>query len=229
MLGLPCGMDLPTQALPAPLPENPFVVLHGWLEQARQDAATPNPNAMVLATVDARGAPSARVVLCKQIEVDTGEIFFYSNYESRKGRELAANPRAALVFHWDHRHRQARCEGTVSQISAAKSDAYFASRPWQSQLGAWSSKQSQPVASMAAMRAQVSAAARHFDIPYEGPGSVEPQSIDAEIMRPLHWGGYGLTALAIELWIEGQYRIHERVRWSRNGPEDVWSYERLQP
>ena len=124
---------------------------------AQRDAAQPNPNAMVLATVDAQGAPSARVVLCKEILVERGGVVFYTNYESRKGRELAATGRAAIVFHWDHRHRQVRIEGTVERVPEATSDAYFASRPWQSRLGAWASRQSQPIASLAAMREQVRA------------------------------------------------------------------------
>jgi pyridoxamine 5'-phosphate oxidase len=119
-----------TETLPDPLPADPLVVAAAWLEQAIVDAAQPNPNAMVLATVDARGQPSARVVLCKAIEPNSGCVLFYTNYRSQKGRELAANPRAALVFHWDHRHRQVRAEGLVEALSDAENDAYFQTRPW---------------------------------------------------------------------------------------------------
>ncbi len=135
-----------TETLPDPLPANPLVVAAQWLAQARQDAAQPNPNAMVLATVDGRGYPSARVVLCKDIDSKLGDILFYTNYRSRKGRELEANRRAAIVFHWDHRHRQVRVE-VVERLSDAENDAYFGTRAWQSRLGAWASEQSQPVES----------------------------------------------------------------------------------
>src|SRR3984885_16140153 len=109
-----------TETLPDPLPANPLVVAAQWLAQARQDAAQPNPNAMILATVDGRGYPSARVVLCKEIDVQGGGVVFYTNYRSRKGRELETNNRAALVFHWDHRHRQVRAEGAVEPLSDAE-------------------------------------------------------------------------------------------------------------
>lgn len=222
-------MNIPTQSLPSPLPENPFGLVADWLQQATFDAAQPNPNSMVLASVDAQGNPSARVVLCKDILVEQGAVTFYTNYESRKGRELTATGRAAVVFHWDHRHRQVRIEGRVERVPEQQSDAYFASRPWQSRLGAWSSKQSQPIASLAALREQVRTTAQHFDIAYDGPGSPEPASVNIDIPRPLHWGGFVLIADAIELWIEGQFRMHERVRWSRTSTDGEWSSERLQP
>jgi len=129
-----------TEMLPDPLPANPVALAAQWLDQAKTDAAQPNPNAMVLATVDAQGQPSARVVLCKEIDAAGGSIVFHTNYLSRKGRELAANPHAALVFHWDHRHRQIRAEGIVAPLSDAENDAYFRTRPWQSRLGAWASE-----------------------------------------------------------------------------------------
>jgi pyridoxamine 5'-phosphate oxidase len=225
-----------TDTLPEPLPANPLQLAAEWLAQARNDAAQPNPNAMVLATVDDRGQPSARVVLCKDIGEDPGYITFYTNYQSRKGRELKGNPRAAVVFHWDHRHRQVRAEGRVELLSDADNDAYFQSRPWQSRLGAWASRQSEPVASRSALVSAVSAAARRFDIPYAGPGSPEPQGITAEVPRPPHWGGFRLNVEAIELWVEGEFRIHDRARWTRQladapggVPASGWSVTRLQP
>jgi len=142
-----------TESLPDLLPANPLIVASEWLAQARLDATQPNPNAMVLATVDGRGYPSARVVLCKEIEAETGGIVFYTNYRSRKGRELEANRRAAVVFHWDHHHRQVRAEGAVEPLSDAENDAYFRTRAWQSRLGAWASRQSEPVESRDALRA----------------------------------------------------------------------------
>jgi pyridoxamine 5'-phosphate oxidase len=218
-----------TETLPDPLPANPLEVAAAWLEQARVDAAQPNPNAMVLATVDARGQPSARVVLCKEIAPQGGFIKFYTNYQSRKGRELETNPRAAVVFHWDHRHRQVRAEGRVEPLSDPENDEYFRGRAWQSRLGAWASHQSEPVASRAALVDAVAATAKRFDIPYQGPGSVEPAAISTDIPRPPNWGGFRLHVEAIELWVEGEFRIHDRARWTRHGGESLWSATRLQP
>jgi pyridoxamine 5'-phosphate oxidase len=233
-------MNLPkttiwTETLPEPLPANPLQIAAEWLEQARIDAAQPNPNAMVLATVDGRGQPSARVVLCKEIAVRAGFIVFYTNYESRKGRELTVNPRAAVVFHWDHRHRQVRAEGRVEHLSDAENDAYFRSRAWQSRLGAWASRQSEPVESRKALAEAVATAAHRFGIPYEGPGSTEPGSIATDIPRPVSWGGFRLQVDAIELWVEGEFRIHDRARWTRRADEaqkaaeSAWLVTRLQP
>ena len=192
-----------TETLPDDLPANPLQIVAKWLAEARSDAAQPNPNAMVLATVDARGWPSARVVLCKDIAVDAGYIAFYTNYQSRKGRELSRNPQAAIVFHWDHRHRQVRAEGRVEPLALTQA---------------------------------VSAAARRFGIPYEGPGSREPDAVAVDIPRPDYWGGFRLNVHAVELWVEGDFRIHDRARWTRatDGPADPssplpWSATRLQP
>jgi pyridoxamine 5'-phosphate oxidase len=217
-----------TETLPDPLPANPLIVAAQWLAQAKADAAQPNPNAMVLATVDRRGHPSARVVLCKEIDAQAGDVLFYTNYRSRKGRELEANHRAAVVFHWDHRHRQVRAEGQVETLSEAENDAYFRSRAWQSRLGAWASEQSQPVASRQALAGAVTAMARRFGIPYEGPGNVEPDVIAVDVPRPAHWGGYRLHTDAVELWVEGEFRIHDRARWTRT-TDTAWSATRLQP
>jgi pyridoxamine 5'-phosphate oxidase len=225
-----------TETLPDPLPANPLAVAAQWLAQARLDAAQPNPNSMVLATVDSRGYPSARVVLCKEINAHPGFILFYTNYRSRKGRELETNGRAAVVFHWDHRHRQVRAEGRVESLSDAENDAYFRTRPWQSRLGAWASEQSQPVDSRQALASAVAATARRFGIPYEGPGAAEPDEIAVDVPRPPHWGGFRLHADAVELWVEGEFRIHDRARWTRTLPErrgpdsdTPWSVTRLQP
>ncbi|HEV7611804.1 MAG TPA: pyridoxamine 5'-phosphate oxidase [Steroidobacteraceae bacterium] len=225
-----------TETLPEPLPANPLELAAQWMLQARLDAAQPNPNSMVLATVDARGFPSARVVLCKEIDASAGGIVFYTNYRSRKGRELEANRRAAAVFHWDHRHRQVRAEGQVETLSDAENDAYFRTRPWQSRLGAWASEQSQPVESRQALERSVAAAARRFAIPYAGPGSAEPSEVAVDVPRPPNWGGYRLRADAVELWVEGEFRIHDRARWTRSlddrsgaGSQPPWSAMRLQP
>jgi pyridoxamine 5'-phosphate oxidase len=222
-----------TETLPDPLPEDPLLVAQSWLVQAQADASQPNPNAMVLATVDASGQPSARVVLCKGISADGGFIVFYTNYHSRKGRELAQNPKAAIVFHWDHRHRQVRAEGQIEELGATENDAYFSSRPWQSRIGAWASEQSAPVASRALLSAAVANVAHRFGIPYDGPGSAEPEGVTVDVPRPPHWGGFRLHVEAIELWVEGEFRIHDRARWTRTpGPRasrPVWTATRLQP
>jgi pyridoxamine 5'-phosphate oxidase len=225
-----------TETLPDPLPANPLESASQWLAQARIDAAQPNPNAMVLATVDSRGHPSARVVLCKQIAPQQGYIVFYTNYFSRKGAELKGNPRAAAVFHWDHRHRQVRIEGQVEALSTTENDAYFRARAWQSRIGAWASQQSQPVASRAELEASVAREAVRFGIPYAGPGSVEPDHVAVDVPRPPNWGGYRLYADAVELWVEGEFRIHDRARWTRTLIEPLdaatalgWVATRLQP
>jgi len=219
------------ETLGDPLPENPLEIAALWLSQAQTDALQPNPNAMVLATADARGQPSARVVLCKEIDAEAGAIQFYTNYLSRKGTELRENPRAAIVFHWDHRHRQVRAEGRVAPMSDAENDHYFRTRPWQSRVGAWASRQSEPVASRGALIEAVIAAARRFGIPYGGPGSAEPAAVDADVPRPPHWGGFRLHVEAIELWVEGDFRIHDRARWTRAGAAGaaLWRSTRLQP
>jgi pyridoxamine 5'-phosphate oxidase len=225
-----------TETLPEPLPANPLELAARWLAEARSDAAQPNPDAMVLATVDASGQPSARVVLCKEISVQTGHIVFYTNYRSRKGREIEANPRAAVVFHWDHRHRQVRAEGVIERLSDAENDAYFMTRPWQSRIGEWASEQSEPVQSRAELSAAVAAAALRFGVPYAGPGSPEPEQIAVEVPRPPHWGGFRLHVDAVELWVEGEFRIHDRARFARiwdieRNPDATtnWSVTRLQP
>jgi len=219
------------ETLPDPLPANPQ-----WLAQARLDAAQPNPNAMVLATVDSQGHPSARVVLCKEIAAQPGTVLFYTNYRSRKGVELLGNPRAAVVFHWDHRRRQVRAEGRVEPLSDSENDAYFRTRDWQSRVGAWASQQSEPVESRGALAAAVAREARRFGIAYEGPGSAEPDEVSVEVPRPPNWGGFNLYCDAVELWVEGEFRIHDRARWTRPMTEprsaaanSPWTATRLQP
>ena len=222
------------EQLPETLPPEPLSIAARWLTEATRLAAQPNPNSMALATVDARGQPAARIVLCKEIVAQPGYITFYSNYRSRKGLDLAANPRAAVVMHWDALHRQVRIAGTVVETGAADSDAYFASRHWHSRLGAWASQQSMPIASRAALLAQVAAAAERFHAP--APADAQQPDPGALIPRPPHWGGYQLWAETVELWVEGRARIHDRAQWSRAltphagaftpGP---WTATRLQP
>jgi pyridoxamine 5'-phosphate oxidase len=225
-----------TELLPDPLPTEPLVVLNQWMAQSWQQGLQPNPNAMVLATTDPEGHPSARVVLCKEIVAQPGYLVFFTNYLSRKGRQLASNPRAAAVIHWDALHRQVRVEGPVVKAPAAASDSYFASRPWQSRVGAWASEQSAPVASREAMQKAVTSTAERLGVPDPIQSPAETAT-DFQIPRPSHWGGYHLWADSVELWVEGEARIHDRARWTREltpqadgfftaGP---WSATRLQP
>lgn len=224
-------MELFNDLLPDPLPAEPMAIASAWLATALAARQQPNPDAMILATATADGRPSARVVLCKEFDVEQGRISFVSNYDSRKGRELAENSRAALVFHWDHSHRQIRVEGVVTRASAAESDEYFASRNWQRRIGAWASQQSRPLESREQLNAAVRAAAGRFGAPEPTLENIN-QAPGVEIPRPPFWGGYYVVADSVELWVEGASRIHERARWTRSltttgaGP---WSATRLQP
>jgi pyridoxamine 5'-phosphate oxidase len=235
-----------TELLPDPLPAEPLVIASRWLEEAWKAAQQPNPNAMVVATVDPEGQPSARVVLCKEIVPVPGYIVFYTNYQSRKGRQLSQNPRAAVVMHWDALHRQVRVEGPVVKTPDADSDKYFASRAWQSRLGAWASQQSEPIGSRADLEAAVAAAAARFGTPVpDAPVDSLSPNLDAPargvqdvmVPRPPHWGGFRIWAESVELWVEGEARIHDRARWTRklnkkpDGLFDVgpWTSTRLQP
>jgi pyridoxamine 5'-phosphate oxidase len=206
------------------------------MDQAWAARRQPNANAMVLATSTRDGRPSARVVLCKDIVPQPGYLIFYTNYLSSKGRQLQENPRAAAVIHWDALHRQVRIEGLVTTAPAAESDAYFASRSWDKRVAAWASAQSEPVASRASLESAVASAAQRFGTPIPGTTDVD-ENFNVSIPRPPHWGGYRLWADAVELWVEGEARIHDRARWTRalaaraadavtTGP---WSVTRLQP
>jgi pyridoxamine 5'-phosphate oxidase len=228
-------MELYNDLLPDPLPAEPMALASAWLATALAARQQPNPDAMVLATATASGQPSARVVLCKEFDVEFGRVSFVTNYDSRKGRELAENARAALVFHWDHSHRQIRMEGVVLKAPDTESDEYFESRNWQRRIGAWASAQSQPLRSREQLELAVRAAAQRFGAPEPTLDNInDPQT--ASIPRPPFWGGYYVWADAVELWIEGASRIHERARWTRSlttagagfraGP---WSATRLQP
>jgi pyridoxamine 5'-phosphate oxidase len=229
-------MKHPTELLPEPLPSEPLVVLNQWMAESWQQRSQPNPNAMVLATSEPDGRLSARVVLCKEIVPKPGYLVFFTNYLSRKGQQLERNPRAAAVIHWDALHRQVRIEGPVVKAPAADSDAYFASRPWQSRVGAWASEQSAPIASREALRAAVTETARRFHVPDPAAQAGEGQG-DFVIPRPPHWGGYHLWADSVELWVEGEGRIHDRARWTRElTPQEdgffsagPWNATRLQP
>lgn len=195
---------------PASAAADPFVQFRAWMDAALA-ANLPAANAMTLATIDERGRPAARVVLLK--ELDERGFTFYTNYQSRKGLELERHPLAALVFFWEPQHRQVRVEGTVEQVSAAESDAYFAVRPRGSQISASVSPQSQVVAH----REQLERAVAKLDA--ELAGAAPP--------RPAHWGGYRVIPELFEFWQGQESRLHDRVQYRRDG--DLWVRERLAP
>jgi pyridoxamine 5'-phosphate oxidase len=179
-----------------------------WNEAAA--SALPESNAMTLATADEAGRPSARVVLLKDYGVDG--FVFYTNYQSRKGRELAANPHAALLFFWPELERQIRIEGTVERVAASESDTYFRSRPLASRVGAWASPQSEPIPSKAWLMARAAEMGlRH---------GLHPE-------RPPHWGGYRLRPIAMEFWQGRPSRLHDRLRYTQSAAG--WQRERLAP
>jgi len=189
---------------------DPLQQFRGWLDQALQ-AELPEPNAMTLATVGADGRPSTRIVLIKG--VDERGIVWYTNYESRKGRELAAHPFAALQFHWVELERVVRIEGSVSRVSADESDAYFATRPLDSRIGAWASPQSEVIASRAVLVANAAKVSAKY--------LMNPP-------RPPHWGGFRLAPEVWEFWQGRKSRLHDRLRYRRDASKG-WRRERLAP
>jgi pyridoxamine 5'-phosphate oxidase len=195
----------------ADLDADPIAQFSKWFQQAL-DSQLPEPNAMTLATADQRGRPSARIVLLKY--VDTRGFTFFTNYESRKGRELAENPNAALAIHWHELERQVCIAGTVAKVSRAISAKYFRSRPRNSRLAAWASDQSEPIADRAALEKKLEALAAKY------PGE--------DVPVPPHWGGYLLSPARIEFWQGRPSRLHDRFQYSRQ-PGKTWLLERLSP
>jgi pyridoxamine 5'-phosphate oxidase len=195
----------------ADVDRNPFRQFDAWFAQA-VDAKLPEPNTMTLATVDSRGRPSARIVLIKGVD-ERGFVFF-TNYESRKGRELADNPHASLLFYWIELERQVRIEGTVVKASAAESDQYYESRPLGSRIGAWASEQSQVIESRAVLEAREKEISAKY-------GEHPP--------RPPHWGGYRLIPEAIEFWQGRPSRLHDRLLYTRAVEGGDWQIARLSP
>ena len=191
---------------------DPFVLFRQWLAEA--SASEPaDPNAMALATVDPDGLPDVRIVLMKSL--DERGFAFFTNEESAKGRELAATPKAALNFHWKSLARQVRVRGPVERVSEGEADAYFASRPRVSQIGAWASQQSRPVDSRAAFETAVA--------------QVEQRFAGQSITRPPHWGGFRVVPQSMEFWQDRPFRLHDRVVFRRSRPGGDWQRTRLFP
>lgn len=191
--------------------DDPFRLAQSWLDEAA--AHEPNdPNSMQLATVDADGLPNVRTVLLKEIEPEA--FVFYTNYASAKGRELDGSGKAAFVLHWKSLRRQIRVRGTVTREDGAQADAYYASRPLQSRIGAWASRQSEPLSSREALVAEVARQGLTH-------GTRPP--------RPPFWGGYRVVPVEIEFWADGAFRLHDRFRWRRDGPGCDWDIQRLNP
>ena len=191
--------------------DDPFQIARRWLGEA--EATEPNdPNAIALATVDPDGLPNMRMVLLKDI-ADDGFVF-YTNYDSAKGRELATSGKAGFVMHWKTLRRQIRVRGPVTRQDGPEADAYYASRSLKSRLGAWASRQSQPLAGRGALMAEVArVSARH---------GLNPP-------RPPFWGGFKITPVEIEFWADGDYRLHDRFVWRRAENSASWDITRLNP
>ncbi|KAB1069518.1 pyridoxamine 5'-phosphate oxidase [Methylobacterium planeticum] len=205
----------PQDAADFTLSEDPFGLFAAWM--ARAEAAEPeDPNAMALATCGADGLPDVRIVLLKGF--DRRGFVFYTNVGSAKGEELAQNPQAALVLHWKSLRRQVRVRGRVTRVTAQEADDYFASRHRESRLGALASRQSRPLPDRATLMAEVAALAARYE--------------NAPVPRPEHWTGFRIEPVSIEFWQNGDFRLHDRVRFTRIGetaPDAAWSRSRLYP
>lgn len=191
--------------------DDPIAIVQRWLAEA--EVSEPNdPNAMALSTVDADGMPNVRMVLLKDIEVDA--FVFYTNYNSRKGGELATNAKAAFVMHWKSLRRQVRVRGTVTREDGPQADDYFNSRNLKSRIGAIASRQSQPLTSRGSLIAEAAKVAAK-----EG---LSPS-------RPDYWGGFRITPIEIEFWADGDFRLHDRFRWTKVESSGLWNVTRLYP
>lgn len=191
--------------------DDPFAIAQRWLSEA--DTSEPNdPNAIALSTVDLQGLPNARMVLLKEIEPDA--FVFYTNYESQKAHELDCAGKAAFVMHWKSLRRQVRVRGLISREDGPKADDYYASRSLKSRLGAWASRQSQPLSGRGALMAEVAKVTAQQ--------GVNPK-------RPPFWGGYRITPLEIEFWADGEFRLHDRFQWRRTDAAAPWAVTRLNP
>lgn len=197
--------------------DEPFALFQAWLSEAEASEIN-DPNAMALATADTTGLPNVRMVLLKGLDpigTPLRGFVFYTNLESAKGRELAANQQAALLFHWKSLRRQVRVRGQVTSVSGDEADAYFASRPRGSRLGAWASDQSRSLESRFALEKRVALATARYPV--------------GEIPRPPHWSGFRVTPLEIEFWHDRPFRLHDRVVFRRAEPDANWVRSRLYP
>ena len=191
---------------------DPFVLFQSWLEEAK--GSEPNdPNAMALATADADGHPDVRMVLLKG--ADAAGFVFYSNENSIKGRQIAANPHEALNFHWKSLRKAVRVRGTMAQVSPAEADAYFATRPKQAQIGAWASKQSEPLESRFAFEQAIARVAAKYVI--------------GAVPRPPGWSGWRIAPLRMEFWHDRPFRLHDRIEFRRDTADGAWSKVRMYP
>ena len=196
--------------------EDPYALARAWLAEAGT-AEPKDANAVALATVDRTGLPNVRMVLLKEIEASQtrGGFVFFTNFESAKGRELEATGKAALVMHWKSLDRQLRIRGPVEKVPEKQADDYFHSRAYQSRIGAWASKQSRPLSSRRALLAEVAKLAAKYQ---------------TRVPRPPHWGGLRIRPVEIEFWANGDFRLHDRFRWTRMKPDsDSWTVQRLNP
>jgi pyridoxamine 5'-phosphate oxidase len=190
----------------------PFALFERWFKEAREKEPN-DPNGMALATADASGFPDVRMVLLK--DFDTNGFVFFTNAESAKGRQLAENPRAAFVMHWKSIRRQVRVRGLIEPVSDAETDAYFRTRDRGARLGAWASKQSQPLEDRLALEKRIAEFAAKFGL--------------GEVPRPEYWRGYRLAPLAIEFWRDRPFRLHDRLLFTRDAPGSAWTKQRLYP
>ena len=191
---------------------DPFLLFRSWMKEA--EAAEPaDPEAMAVATVDAQGLPNVRMILLKG--ADERGFVFYTNRESAKGQELAATPKAALLFYWKSLGRQIRIRGPVEPTTEAEADAYFATRHRESRIGACASSQSRPLASRAVLEAEVERLTKAFG--------------GSDVPRPPYWRGYRLVPIEIEFWRSGAFRLHDRIVFRRASPRDPWTKTRLYP
>jgi pyridoxamine 5'-phosphate oxidase len=197
--------------------DDPFALFHTWMAEAEKSEIN-DPNAMSVATVDPSGLPNVRAVLLKGVDDASSPergFVFYTNFESAKGQELLANPKAALLFYWKSLERQVRVRGSVSLASHEEADAYYASRPALSRIGAWASQQSRPLSSRDVFEAKI----QHYEKKFaEGP-----------IPRPSYWSGFRIVPVEIEFWAGRPFRLHDRIVFRRDAPHDSWHKTRLYP
>ncbi len=208
-------IDDPPSLLALAARTDPRELLGAWLDDARLRSRMENWNVLHLATADAQGVPSLRPVLMKHYDPRTGHLRFFTNTQSRKGRDIARRPRVAALFHWDALQRQVRLEGDAAPCAPEVSDAYFATRDRESQLGAWASRQSEPLADPADLLARV------VERGFEFAGRAVP--------RPPFWGGFDIDLQVLEFWQGQPARLHDRVHFTRTAGNNAWSWTMLNP